>query len=164
MSKQNEKTKGGRVLFFLLLVLIFGATGCTNITTNPDMNIIQPKLISRDRAKMLSDTFVNKFQSCDKEVQTYAWFSSEELHNYFLYANQIAKNQNITPSGMRVYFGVYPSADGDKAGKLTVFFSPTQAVSRNGVTTHEDIIIGNNQNQYLLNFGNMGYPPNAYGH
>ena len=162
MSKQHEKTAGGNVLLFLLLVLIFEATGCNNINTTPDMNIVQPKLISRDKAKMLSDTFYNKFQACDKEVQTYAWFSAAELHNYFLYANQIALSQSITPSGMRVYFGVYGANDGDKAGKLTLFFSPTKIVVKDGVTTHEDIKIGNTQNQYLLNFGNMGYPPKTY--
>lgn len=162
MSKQLVKTAGVNVLLFLLLAIIFGATGCTNINTTPDMNIVQPKLIHRDKAEMLSDTFLAKFQACDKDVQTNAWFSADELHNYFLYANQIAKSQNITPSGMRVYFGVYPSNEEGKGGKLTVFFSPTQAVVNDGVTTHEDIKIGDTQNKYLLNFGNMGYPPKAY--
>ena len=160
MSKQNVKPTGGHVLFFLFLVLIFGATGCQNY----DASVFQNKLISEDQASNLSSNFVNKFAACDSFVQTYAWFSAEELSNYLTYAQRQADSLHVVPSGVRVYFGVYPKgAPEGREGKLTVFFAPTQAVPVDGRTVHKLIDLQNDQQKYMLNFGNMGYPPKVYG-
>lgn len=159
MSKQNVKPTGGHVLFFLLLVLIFGATGCED---RHDMNVIRGKLISRSQAMELSRNFVARYSECDSAVQTCAWFSADELKNYILYAQYVADSLHLNASGMRVYFGVYPDSDPKKAGKLTVFFSPTE-LTRAGDGLDKDIEIGSEDDHNLLNFGNMGYPPKAYG-
>ncbi|HRG22238.1 MAG TPA: hypothetical protein PLQ57_14445 [Saprospiraceae bacterium] len=157
MRKINFKNEGALVLF-LLLPLFFAATGCET----PNRAIIANKLISTEQARLLSTEFVNKYQGVDQNLSTYAWFSTEELRQYLLFAEHVGDSLNLEASGMRVYFGVYPKDDsyGEKAGKgVTVFFSPTYESRKGDEIKHLNIPFDPLNFKYMLNFGNMGYPP-----
>lgn len=157
MRKINFKNEGALVLF-LLLPLFFAATGCET----PNRAIIANKLISTEQARLLSTEFVNKYQGVDQNLSTYAWFSTEELRQYLLFAEHVGDSLNLQASGMRVYVGVYPKEEayGEKAGKgVTVFFSPTYEVRKGNDIKHLNIPMEPSNFKYMLNFGNMGYPP-----
>lgn len=157
MRKINLKNEGAAVLF-LLLLLFFVATGCET----PNRAIIANKLISTDQAQILSTEFVNKYEGVDQNLSTYAWFSTEELRQYLLFAEHVGDSLNLQASGMRVYFGVYPKDDknSDRAGKgVTVFFSPTYESRKGDEIKHLNIPFDPSNFKYMLNFGNMGYPP-----
>lgn len=129
-----------------------------------------PKLISKEFAIELNQNYINMRspiirQSIGSDDFDCVWYSLEELEGYIAYIKAEGADKGFTVDGIRLYMGVYPSdgSYGPKAGKTTIFLSPTgQAANRgaSGVSSSS----GNYQAPDIIdiqpmNFGTAGNPP-----
>lgn len=87
------------------------------------------------------------------------WYSLDELQEYLDYVKEKSAEQGVKKAGIRIYFGAYPKANGNKS-YATVFLAPTKEAAAEGIEGS-----GSDANNYdidPLNEGTGGNPPSNY--
>lgn len=144
----------------ILIVLLF-FYACDN----KDAQFYESKqFINAAQAQTLWKAYNNPLDTTDANN---VWFSIKELENYIAYAKTNCSKNRQELTGLRLYFGRYPIDSVKyqmKAGKQTIFFSPTGKLSvKNGQIDPESEERATNDSDLtdlnLLNFGTSGWPP-----
>ncbi|MFC5047342.1 hypothetical protein ACFSTE_07545 [Aquimarina hainanensis] len=82
------------------------------------------------RSKKISKEVANRLDKPDFKATRSLYYKLDDLYHYLGYIRRQSKKANITPSGVRFYFGIYSDdykrhKKDDYAGRQSLFFTPT---------------------------------------
>jgi len=124
-------------------------------------------IISSDQATKMYNLYSRRVRTINKEVgkdkkgkqfnaTRSLFYDLGELENYIAYIKKQSKTAKVTPSGIRIYFAVYPDDhvrdknNTDYANRQTLFFSPTVEQVVDGNTIHLGYTLSNDHSIMLL--------------